>query len=582
MDSSSENSFAWTDTSSDSFNSASMAGENENVEGTNIENRKKKSRKSSLTNDLELQSKVEIKEETEYCVNKSNGKDKKKKIKIEPDSENEKGEGKKKSTQLEHNGHSHETSSYDEAYLDMKVKQEEVSSSSKHKKKKKKRTSSIDSTSLPKSNDNSHINSSSETCTDNIALKQESDSEMSKSKKKKKKSKKRYDSDNDDVQQNMDIDESDNRKEKTYSKHNETYTSAVDNDTLHNESDESGCDEISAIKCDDSHSLHTISFINKSIDDEITEINHNSSLIPKLDKKSNPEPESNKTSVVNKRTQSISDRIRFEDDEDTNIESSQLVHDDSFYNKKPSKLKQFLKANPNLKLITETFNNNKNLTQDDEIWILKCPKNINIVDFQDTTLNIFGKCKIKVGGQAYEGSAEEQSGTLSLLTMEHSSSKIKNVPLSGIINMRKRIPKAHFQDDSIMINNQTNFIPLPDTKCRHPLFGSNYKKALKIPAAIAERLSVQQSEKSRTEKKKKKNKKDKSLSEHVSPEEQSDVTMKPDPDNSLTKLEKKKKKRKITDDEDPVPKKIKRVKHDPESAEAWESEKAIEENLFNF
>uniref|UniRef100_A0A2A4J9E9 Uncharacterized protein n=1 Tax=Heliothis virescens TaxID=7102 RepID=A0A2A4J9E9_HELVI len=582
MDSSSENSFAWTDTSSDSFNSASMAGDSENIqEDKNIDHiiKKKKDKKLSRTqvnaNSVELQSKLDIKEETEYCININNGKDKKKKIKVEPDSENEKG--KKKPTQLEHNGNPNQTSSYDEAFLDMKVKQEEVLSSSKHKKKKKKRTSSLD---------HSCNNSSSETCTENVTLKHdsESDSEMSKSKKKKKKSKKKYGSDNDKIGQNIDIEESANKKEKPYSKHNETYTSVVDNNTLQDESEESGYDEISAIKCDDSHSLHTISLINKSVEDENTEINHNSELISKLDKKSKPEPESNKPSVVNRRTQSISDRIRFEDDEDTNIESSQLEHDNySHNNKKSSKLKQFLKANPNLKMITDTFNNNRNLTLDDEIWILKCPKDIDINNFHDTTLNIFEKCKIKVGGQSFEGSTEEQSGTISLLTMERSGSKIKSVPLRGIVNLRKRIPKAHFRDDNIMMNDQTNFIPLPETKCRHPLFGSNYKKALKIPAAVAERLNVQHSEKSRTEKKKKKNKKDKSLSEQVcTEEEQSDIIMKPDPENLVTKLEKKKKKRKIVDDEGPVPKKIKRVKHDPESAEAWESEKAIEENLFNF
>ena len=548
----------------------------------------KKFRKKHNDESFNLEPNVDIKEEKLYLESKINSSGKKEHIKVEPDSENEVRKKRKKIKTLEMNGDhndSQESMSYDETYLNMKVKQEDslASCSTKHKKKKRKRTSSIDSSTTPvKSYDN---NNCTEMYDDNVILKEETenDSEMNNTKKKKKK-KKRHNSDN----QNLAIEEKMEIKETVVNQNSKgNYSNRfATNKTLQEESEESGCDEISAIKCDDSHSPHTISFINNSIDEENMKVNNNNSLniSTKL-----PEQDSNKIlKAAEHRKQRISDRIRFEDDEDDiNTESSHIEHEShSENNKKPLKLQNFIKTHPNLKPLSQTFNTSPELTPDDEIWILKCPTELNIKDFDKTTLNIHGKCKIKVSGQTYEGSAEEeQSDIISLLTMEQNKYKIRNVPLCGIINLRKRIPKAHFRDDNIMVNNQTNFIPLPETKCRHPLFGSNYKKALKIPAAIAERLNVQDTEDSlaRTSKRKhKKDKKERNALELNNIQAQIDITMKPEPELPIEKREKKKKKRKMVDDEVPTPKKAKRIKHDPDSAEAWESEKAIEENLFNF
>ncbi|KAJ8732397.1 hypothetical protein PYW07_014996 [Mythimna separata] len=572
MESSSENSFAWTDTSSDSTSMAADDMNDNSNKNDEKETKDKKSRKKHGNLSVSLEPNAVIKEEKTYFETKSNSSVKKEPIKVEPDSDNDKRKKKKKIKNLEINGNhndSQDSISYDESYLNMKVKQESsVSSSTKHKKKKKrKRSSSID---LSTAQLNSHENnSSSETYNDNVTLQEETEKDVEIRKiKKKKKSKKKYDSDTQipEVEEKMDVDET---VVNNYSKGKDSDSFVTDNTALQEENEESGGDEISVIKCNDSHTTHTLSFINKSIDEGQ---NFNKKL-----------------EAAKHRKQRLSDRIRFEDDDDddddTNIQSSHVNHASNSENNK-KQLKQFLKNNPNLKQISQTYNNSLSVTQDDEIWVLKCPKEINIKDFDKTTLNIHGRCKIKVGGQSYEGSAEEeQSDTLSLLTMEQNKYKIRNIKLNGIINLRKRIPKAHFRDDNIMVNNQTNFIPLPETKCRHPLFGSNYKKALKIPAAIAERLNVQDTEDTllRAAKRKKKKKlKETNTAQQDDPQvDINDITMKTEPE-FLEVREKKKKKRKLMDDEGPAPKKVKRIKHDPESAEAWESEKAIEENLFNF
>lgn len=547
MDSSSDNSFAWTDTSTDSVNSTAMATNAFNGINTHKSDKqikKKKEKLSRIQESIDLKADMDIKEEANFSSIKSF-------IKLEPDSEND-FKKKKRNKHLASNGtqnESQDSASYDETYLDMKVKLEETSvvSSKKHKQKKRKRSSSVDS------NSNCEVNHEH-----THTLNEETDDDTKPMKTKKIKKFKKEDSRNDHTDNIYSTEPDVSVQEQTFRNSESKYnnSSVIENNTLQDGSEEESNGEISAIKCDDSQVVHAISFMDKSI-------------------------EKSKS-----RTKRISDRIRFEDDNDSTIHESSPEEDDnsSERSNKPLILKKVLKTNPNLKQVLHSFNRNACVNQNDEIWVLKCPREINISDFTNTTLNIHGKCKVKVSGQTYEGNAEEeQLDTLSLLALDHNKLKIKNISLNGVITLRKRIPKAHFRDDNIMVNNQSNFIPLPETKCRHPLFGSNYKKSLKIPAAISERLNMQASGEVKTEKKKKrKDNKDENKAAEIDLQELGVSEMKSEPGLPAEVREKKKKKRKLVDDEGPAKKKVKRFKTDPESAEAWESEKAIEENLFNF
>ncbi|CAH1644022.1 unnamed protein product [Spodoptera littoralis] len=549
MESSSDNSFAWTDTSTDSVNSTSMATNAFNVNDSCKSDRRVKKKKENLSRineSIDLKAETDIKQEANFSSIKNC-------IKVEPDSVDG-FKKKKRNKHLECNGtkiESQDSASYDETYLNMKVKLEETSvvSSQKHKQKKRKHSSSVDSNSTTSNCEVNHEHT----------LNQESEVDTTPPKSKKiKKLKKEDSSNNHDEMYSPDLNLS--LQDETFSNNESNYNncSVIENNTLQDGSDEESNDEISAIKCDDSHVIHAISFIDKGLEKSKSQ------------------------------TKRISDRIRFEDDNDSTLNESSPEEDEhsSEYSKKPLILKKVLKNNPNLKQVLQSFKQNTQcINQNDEIWILKCPREINISDFTNTTLNIHGKCKVKLAGQTYEGTVEEeQSDALSLLALDHNKLKIKTISPNGAITLRKRIPKAHFRDDNIMVNNQINFIPLPETKCRHPLFGSDYKKSLKIPAAISERLNTQANEeivKTEKRKKKKDNKNDNKASQ-IDLQELSVFEMKSEPGLPAEVREKKKKKRKLLDDEGPAKKKAKRVKTDPESAEAWESEKAIEENLFNF
>ncbi|CAH0627485.1 unnamed protein product [Chrysodeixis includens] len=602
MESGSENSFAWTDTSSDSFNSSTKdATEVNSFEKIGLDNNHKmkgKEKKSFSKNKNEEDNEINIKEEHSEVNNMKHLK--KKKIKLEPESDSD-ITNKIKINQFEINGNqpdSQNSETYDETFLDMKVKLEEstLPTTTKKKKSKKKRRSSIvsnvssTSTKLKCDTHDELINGTNH----NNLAESESETGKTKSKKKKKKTQEISQNSDEEIEDKIEIGETTISKQdvsyKTLHQHNTVNHSVVtENHSIEDESDENSCNEISAIKCDNDIT-HTISFIDKSTTGKALNISVSETSISSPDKQApNKVPRTislNITDPTKQRTPRISERLLFEEDDHLDhLESSPEQDKDYTSSKNTKKTKQFLKGNPNLKLVTQQLYNS-NLTQDDEVWILKCPKEIDVSSFAGKKINIHGKCKIKFDGQTYDGSAEDdiQSNTLTVLTMEHNNYKINNLPLNGIISLRKRIPKAHFHDDNVMVNNQTNFIPLPETKCRHPLFGSNYKKALKIPASIAERLNVQDNIETtlKTEKrKKKKHKSDKNTLEQENPVIQ-DTVMKTEPDLTTNVSEKKKKKkRKISVDGDAAPKK-KRIKHDPESAEAWESEKAIEENLFNY
>ncbi|XP_032511449.2 uncharacterized protein LOC116765917 [Danaus plexippus] len=303
---------------------------------------------------------------------------------------------------------------------------------------------------------------------------------------------------------------------------------------------------------------------------------------PKIKLKPAPQIKSAKTKKkslekeLSAKTTRISDKITYDDEGSADAVNAVTG---------PSKqLQQFLNMNPNLKPYTPDMREEDIITGDDEIWVLRVPKEIDIKAFRDLNITLAAKLKVKINGHSYDGSIENHLSQVPLLCHGRKNSYIKNMPCMGEISLRKRIPKAHIPQESCMVNNQTNFIPLPETKCRHPLFGLNYKKAIKIPSAIAERLNGSVDNHASELFNGKKEKKRKQKKEKRKTEKESDTEVNTTEYNASEAQElssKNKRKRKNSEDVTKT-KKSKRAKLDLDSAEAWESERAIEENLFNF
>ncbi|XP_060800915.1 uncharacterized protein LOC106130822 isoform X2 [Amyelois transitella] len=339
--------------------------------------------------------------------------------------------------------------------------------------------------------------------------------------------------------------------------------------------------------------------------------------------------------VVGKR---ITDRILFEQDDSDNSTDKLNVS---------SRIKLLQKENSNLQPVINKSSNENVITDDDEIWILKCPSDINIKNLKDSEFNMDKKCKFKMNGETYHGSVEYNVKKMTVTSFEQDQCVIRNVPLNGVVYLKKRIPKQFVQDECLLLQSQNQCIPLPETKCRHPLFGAHYKKAIKVPKKIAEKLKEDQNgdlspeQHTKVKKKKKKRlresledvetdhdlpqvngviespvkkdknkkhddtietpikkakkrkheeyadstespvKKDKRIKQEDTIEIPVERAKKKRHDDSLEVPVKRAKKRKHDDSIEVPVKKAKKKKHN-ESSEVWDSEKAIEENLFNY
>lgn len=278
---------------------------------------------------------------------------------------------------------------------------------------------------------------------------------------------------------------------------------------------------------------------------------------------------------ISQRISKISDRIRFEDEDTSefNDDNQHFKNNNIIFS---AQFQKYLKANTHLKKILPSPQSDSIISEDDEVWVIKCPSEIDVKNFKGSSLILDTKCKLKVDSQTFVGFNESSVNNMTFLTLDQRKPVIKNITLNGLIHLHKRIPKPHFVLDNNMINNQTNFIPLPETKCRHPLFGINYRSAIKVPKHVAERLNGIELESSPSDvnDKTKKNKRKRKIKNNLSDCE-------PEP-KTEPEIRQKKKKRKRSRDSATPPKSAKRRKHDPDSAETWESEKGIEQQLFNF
>ncbi|XP_038210629.1 uncharacterized protein PFB0765w-like [Zerene cesonia] len=290
-----------------------------------------------------------------------------------------------------------------------------------------------------------------------------------------------------------------------------------------------------------------------------------------------------------KKNRKISDRIKFEDDttdvEYNNHNDSTIIEENRIV---PSKqMKRYIIENPNLqKLNIKISNKNFVVTETDEVWLFKCPRDIDITHLSGIKLDVSSKSKVKIDGKNYDTIVDDNISRLPILSYTSENRVIiRNVKLNGSLSLKKRLPKTNPLGKEMMADDHISYIPLPETKCRHPLFGVHYKKSIKIPAEITKRLkenSETHDDIDEVRKKKKKYKKEKRLVQEevdIEPPE----ALKVEADTFIVHKKKKANKRKFSEVDESSPPKKKRLKHNPEaSAETWESEQAIEETLFNF
>ncbi|XP_014357244.2 titin homolog [Papilio machaon] len=578
--------FAWTDTSEDSTIMKENGDDGDSESGYSYKQKlqKKLFNNQEISNQYDNEQKKSKKRKHSELESNNVEEPKTKQIKTEPESDLDiKPKKKKSKTSIS------ESVLPDEEFLNLKVKEEQMSTewkSPKPKKKKKRRTNSesADYSSFSESQSQGIDNSQCENDIDvHLELSQENDysnlkeepedNEKVKNKKKSKKKKEKETIDDTIIEDKFSAEET--LVEERISNVHESESIIEEKVQKERNTDES-IDESEGTyntKQSLSENQDNTNHIESSQDKKRKNKKERNSLFDKLA----PTDEiisANGSITPLKPLRKITDRIRFEED---TLDSS---HDEEEVKsvKHSAALKKYLKRNAHLNQITVNQNSSAVITDEDEVWVLKCPSEVDINSLKDTSLVLDTKCKLKANSQTYVGFIENYTAQIALLTLDQNKPIIKNVPLSGMIRFSKRIPKAHYVEDNNIVNSQTSFIPLPDTKSRHPLFGVNYRSAIKIPKHISNRLKGLETQlisedNEKRKKKKKKHKKEVNTSDN-------ELHMKPEPEPEP--IVHKKRKRKHSHNDDISPKVSKRLKHDPDSAEAWDSEKAIEQQLFNF
>ncbi|XP_050342598.1 putative uncharacterized protein DDB_G0289041 [Nymphalis io] len=552
----SDDSFIWSDASNDSdtmeFDIKQEESDNnkDNLVEDKSHGEKKKTKKRKHEEPKEVNGTVDSKPKL---------------IKSEPDSDFDTPRKKKK--KKHHNSNKElQESDYDDSYLNYKVKQEQVSFlepapvKTKNKKKHKKNSESLNE---DLENTRQEVDTSKHSESSQIDNKLNVQEEELVEKKKKKKSKKNT---SDTIALNDDFDNSDNNFQAKKKLKKKKHEKEINNKSF----DQSEDSQIEENSCINSSTLD-----NNFIDDDHIKENSDCDL---NNESTNTESKADYaiTSDIkpSKQISKILDRLRFEDED--SIDSEPKENDDETNFSKH--LKKFFENNKKLSLITPNAQTESVITEDDEVWIISGPHELNVKDFKGKHIKIDTKCKLKFKGQSYDSVIDNCTKKAPILSYNKNKLYVKNFPIINSINLRKRIPKAHIPEENVITNNQINFIPLPETKCRHPLFGINYRKATKIAPSINERLNNAVIESSNGDKeKRKKHKKEKRKVEI-----ESDVETKPFTETIPMESAKKKRKRKSSTKDEHVAKKAKYKKNEPDSTDVWESEQAIEKNLFDF
>ncbi|XP_045446302.1 MATH and LRR domain-containing protein PFE0570w-like [Melitaea cinxia] len=557
---SSDDSFAWSDASKDSDDMDVNKKDETEESGISY----KKSLQEKLFKDEEQEPKKKSKKrkhEETATINESE-EEKPKPIKSESESDFDapKKKKKKKSKDDSNINESQQSNNSDDSYLNYLVKQEQTSFAEpapvKSKKKKRHKRDSEMVTSEELDNHN-HDKSTDKNDIEN-GVKEEIESK----KKKNKKSKHEANTSTDDFEPS---DDNLKPKKKLKKKKQEN----IINSTSYDKSEIPQISQIEDISAIDSSTL-----VNNYLDDDQSKVNvDENDMSQEIESNTSTCPDTSSSNKV-KKSHTIADRLRFEEEDSVDYTLKENVDD----TKLSKNLKKFIESNSNLSIVKASAEKGTMLTPNDEIWIIKAPHDLNVQDFAGINMKIGGRNKLKINGQTYDLVSDDSIEKAPILMCDKNKIYIPHVPINSIINVQKRIPKAHIPEENVMVNYQPNFIPLPETKCRHPLFGVNYRKATKIAPSVAERLkdTVVSSPVNDERVKKKKHKKEKRKLELESESE-----MKPLDEEASVISSKKKRKRKSSIKEEPVTKKAKYVNNE-DTGDVWESEQAIEKNLFDF
>lgn len=228
-----------------------------------------------------------------------------------------------------------------------------------------------------------------------------------------------------------------------------------------------------------------------------------------IDKKPTPK----KASIITKPSPQIKKARReqmstsYDTDSDTNVTSEPERKTDS------NLLRAYLRDNPDLveiEYVMKSKLEDLTVSSGDEVWIAQCPKKLNPKQLDGIKLKT-DSGKFKIDDKKFEYNFERNESEICVLVSKSKGLVAKVIKTNGRATLFEaskklslsRIGKTEVDEPPASLN----------LKLRHPLFGTDYEKDIKITNEIQQKLMEAEINRRKLEKRARKKKKVKSISE---------------------------------------------------------------------
>lgn len=127
---------------------------------------------------------------------------------------------------------------------------------------------------------------------------------------------------------------------------------------------------------------------------------------------------------------------------------------------------------------------------ENEIWLLQCPKNMNVNELQNQKIKMPGRSNIN-GNEAVSMEFEKGKECHAFAYCNRKGSYVlRLLPVRGTIVVRDRLKAAETVSEERVeeCSSPAKRVPVPKVRIRHPLLGSNYEDKIKLDESIEKRL----------------------------------------------------------------------------------------------
>lgn len=125
------------------------------------------------------------------------------------------------------------------------------------------------------------------------------------------------------------------------------------------------------------------------------------------------------------------------------------------------------------------------LTEDDEVWLVQCPRNIDAEDLLNHEIKFKGKTSM--GNLETVVTEYKTPKTITFGCKRKKKFSYSNLKIEGSIVVREKLQTTRNEEEFKFCKQER--VPFPDNlKERHPLLGANFSESIKLPETVLAKL----------------------------------------------------------------------------------------------